>query len=155
MHECLMNEGEHSWPLLDVVLHGGPICIFFHGLAMGIAAYVSIVALIAIRKDTPLQVARLAYISLLPLVLASLAVYISLFHIPTLDGRTHTIWEMAQMEPPRGLLGTHADALAFHRDSIANHVARIKLYFYAGWLWTALSLLLVRVGARRKAARIE
>lgn len=145
-----MNEGEHSWPLLEVVLHGGPICIFFHGLALGISAYVSIGALLALRKGRPFHSLRLACISSLPLVFASLVIYLSIFHIPTLDGRTHTVWEMARhTEPPVGLFESQAEARAFRDESIANEVTRIKLYFYAGWLWTTISWLSVCVAARR------
>ncbi len=144
-----MTEGEYSWPLVEVVVHGGPICIFVHALALGISAYVSIVAFFAWRKGRPLHAVRLTCISFLPLVFASLAIYLNVFHIPTLDGRTHTIWEMARMESFRGPFESDAENLAFRRENIANDVARVRLFFYAGWLWTALSLLSVGVAARQ------
>ena len=148
-----MTEGNYSWSFIQLVLHGGPICIFFHALAFGIAAYVFVAAFLAWKKGGPLQTVRLACLSFLPLFFASLMIYLSVFHIPTLDGRTHTVWEMARMEFLGGPFESDAENLAFHRESIANDVARVRLYFYAGWLWTALSLLSVAVAARQSAKR--
>ena len=144
-----MTEGEYSWPLVEVVIHGGPICIFFHALAFGIAAYVFIATFLSWKKGAPLQTVRLACLSFLPLFFASLAIYLSVFHIPTLDGRTHTIWEMARMDSLCGPFESDAENLAFRRESIAEDVARIRLYFYAGWLWTSLSLMSVCTTSRR------
>jgi hypothetical protein len=144
-----MTEDGYSFTIVELVLHGGLICIFFHALAFGIAVYVFVATFLAWKKGAPLQTVRLACLSFLPLVFASLVIYLSVFHIPTLDGRTHTVWEMARMESLRGPFESDAENLAFHRESIAKDVARIRLYFYAGWLWTSVSLLSVGIAARK------
>ena len=36
-----------------------------------------------------------------------------------------------------------------HREDNAQTIARLKLYLYAGWLWTGLSLLAVYAASRR------
>jgi hypothetical protein len=146
-----MTEDEYSWTLIQVVLHGGPICIFFHALAFGIAANVFVAAFFAWKKGAPLQTVRLACLSFLPLVFVSFAIYLCVFHIPSLDGRTHTIWEMAQSLG--GPFESDAENLAYRRERIAEDIARVRLYFYAGWLWTALSLLAVTAAARQSAKR--
>jgi hypothetical protein len=148
-----MTEDEYSWTLIQVVLHGGLISIFFHALAFGIAAYVFVATYFAWKKGAPLQTVRLACLSFLPLFFASLMIYLCVFHIPTLDGRTHTIWEMARMDSLRGPVESNPEYLEIFRESRANEIARVRLYFYAGWLWTALSLLSIGVAARQFAKR--
>ena len=129
-----MTEGEYSRTLVEGMLSGGLFSIFIHMLALGIAAYVSVAAFLACRKGGPLHAGRLAYLLFLPLVFASLAIYLGVFHIPTLDGQTHTIWEMARMQSSGGRFESEAENLAFRSEIIANEVARVRLYFYAGWL---------------------
>lgn len=145
-----MTEGNYSWPLRYVIIDGGPICIFFHGAAFVLSAYVMIRAFIASRQRVPVSIGRLVCLSFLPLVLASLVIFFYLFYVAGFTPSFH-IWEIGPIELPPSPTAFDVEHLESRRESNAETIARLKLYLYAGWLWTSLSLVAVRVGVKRCA----
>lgn len=146
-----MTEGEYSWPLVELVLHGGPISLIFHAAAIAIAAYVIVYALIATRRGAQLPVARFVCLSFLPLVLVSLVIFFHLFFVAGFTGGGFYIWEFGPIELPPSPPSFAIENLDSRREGTAKTIARLKLYLYAGWLWSGVSLLAVYRASRRRA----
>lgn len=144
-----MTEGNYPWPLIQLILHGGPISLMFHAAAFAIAAYVMVSAFIAIRQRKQLPTVRLLCLSFLPLVLVSLVIFIHLFLVAGFTGGGFHVWEFGPIELPSSPSAFAVEQLEARREGTAQTIARLKLYLYAGWLWTSLSLLSVYTASRR------
>ena len=144
-----MTEGNYSWSLIELILHGGLISLGFHVIAFGVAAYVSARAFVAVRRRKQLPTVRLVCLSFLPLVLVSLVIFLHLFLVAGFTGGGFHVWEFGSIELPPSPSAFDMGSLESRRESTARTIARMKLYLYAGWRWTGLSPLAVYAASRR------
>ena len=138
-----MTEGKYSWSIFELILHGGPICILFHTITFGFAAYVMVRAFVAFYRGTQFRTVRFVCLSFLPLVLVSLVIFFYLFFVAGFTGGGFHIWEFGPIALPPSPSAFDMESLESRRESTAATIARLKLYLYAGWLWSGVSLLSV------------
>jgi len=125
-----MSEGQYSWTIIETVFGGGLLHIALHTLTIGIAAYVIFRALTAYFRRAHLPMSHFVLLSFLPLVTASLGVYICIMFIRAVYFAT-------------GLVDPGA---------LPAGIASARLFLYSGWLCSSLSLLAVYAASRTNVA---